>query len=29
VQNIDTSKLPPQIKEYPLHYFTPFFNLAL
>jgi hypothetical protein len=29
VQNIDTSELPPQIKEYPLHYFTPFFNLAL
>jgi len=29
VQNIDVSKLPLPIKEYPLHYFTPFFNLAL
>ncbi|MEJ7681681.1 MAG: DUF3822 family protein [Segetibacter sp.] len=29
VKNMDTSKLLPDIKEYPLHYFTPFFNLAL
>lgn len=29
VRNISTSELPPGIKEYPLHYFTPFFNLAL
>ena len=29
VQNVHTSKLLIDIKEYPLHYFTPFFNLAL
>lgn len=29
VQNVHTTKLLPDIKEYPLHYFTPFFNLAL
>lgn len=29
VQNVHTSKVLPDIKEYPLHYFTPFFNLAL
>lgn len=29
VQNVDTSKFNLDIKEYPLHYFTPFFNLAL
>lgn len=29
VQNVDTLKSLPEIKEYPLHYFTPFFNLAL
>ncbi len=29
VQNVQTSTLLLDIKEYPLHYFTPFFNLAL
>ncbi len=29
VQNVHTEKLLLDIKEYPLHYFTPFFNLAL
>lgn len=29
VQNVHNSKLLIDIKEYPLHYFTPFFNLAL
>ena len=29
VQNAETSALLPEIKDYPLHYFTPFFNLAL
>jgi len=29
VQNVQTTRLLIDIKEYPLHYFTPFFNLAL
>lgn len=29
VQNVHSSKLLIDIKDYPLHYFTPFFNLAL
>ena len=29
VQNVHTVKLMLDIKEYPLHYFTPFFNLAI
>ncbi len=29
VQNVDPSKFLLNINEYPLHYFTPFFNLAL
>ena len=29
VQNVQSSKMLIDIKEYPLHYFTPFFNLAL
>ena len=29
VQNVHPEKLALDIKEYPLHYFTPFFNLAL
>lgn len=29
VQNVHSLKLLPGVKEYPLHYFTPFFNLAL
>lgn len=29
VQNVNTTNLLLNIKEYPLHYFTPFFNLAL
>lgn len=29
VQNAEASAWLPEIKDYPLHYFTPFFNLAL
>jgi len=29
VQNVRLNDLMPDLKEYPLHYFTPFFNLAL
>lgn len=29
VRNADTTKVDASVKEFPLHYFTPFFNLAL